>query len=131
MAGQCFLLVTAPVSAHEMITLSLIAIAFLLELGRDVRGDLAEQSQQGLLVLLVERLDAAAQKIPRRDVDLARDLLAALGKLDAPDAPILWALLARDQVGLDHAVDDPGDGRVLRGDAARQLGERQLADLVQ
>ena len=44
---------------------------------------------------------------------------------------ILRALLARDQLGRDHPIDDPGDGRVRRGHLLGQLGEREIAHRLQ
>src|SRR5687768_7644538 len=120
MAGQCFLVVTAPVSAHEMITLSSRAIAVLPAFANrplHVLRDLLQDRDELRLVARVERLEGAMKHLPRRDRDLARDGEPAVGGADRPDAAILLRLPALDEPGFDHPIDDAGHRRVLRGDA--------------
>src|SRR5450432_1357669 len=106
MAAQCFLVVTAPVSAQDRMTLSgpmtcllaLLRLRFATHRVRRHEGrELGQDGFERVLFVSIERVQRTMQELPRLDLDLPRDGGALVGHPDPPDAPIGVGLLALDE----------------------------------
>src|SRR5438270_10096096 len=105
MAAHCFLVVTAPVTAQVMMTLSPSAMSGLRG---DVECDLLEDLGELFLVGRRQRGERVAQRVPGRHLGALGHLAALRGETDEPDAAIVLRPGALDQTGGLHAIDDAG-----------------------